>query len=180
MFTVNKRLRRRVFISHDHGELRVRIDRRPDRVSSIGLLFVFTGILVSVSSTIIGAIFRNWSTAAAWYALAFLMVLLLWYLLAMQDAFWTAFGIEEISVHAGTLTWVCTALWWKRTKQFLLPDITDVEAVLPWHSLTNRVELVAAGQRHTTGERLLKDETVELALTLKHAAGLTNRPGPVS
>ena len=72
----------------------------------------------------------------------------------------------------GTLRWTKAALFWKRRFETVTAYISSVEAITPWHSLNNRVELTAHGRRYTIGQKLLRDEAIELAAALNHALHL--------
>jgi hypothetical protein len=94
------------------------------------------------------------------------------YVIAIAIGVWGAFGVEEISVIAGSLQWTRTALGWTRTKVIPLTEITEIKAITPWHGLDNTVEVTAARKQRRIGDKLLRDEAVELAQNLRQATGL--------
>jgi hypothetical protein len=95
-----------------------------------------------------------------------------WYSIGLRIAVWRAFGVEQITVEGGVLSWTRTALWWVRKVEIPTTDITEVKAITPWHALSNRVECTAHKRRWMIGDMLLKDETTALAEQLRHAVGL--------
>lgn len=86
---------------------------------------------------------------------------------------WALFGVEEVIVQDGTLRWTRTALFWKRRFETVTANISSVEAITPWHSLNNRVAFIVSERRYTVGQKLLRDEAMELASALKHALRLS-------
>jgi hypothetical protein len=85
---------------------------------------------------------------------------------------WSAFGVEEIDVEAGTLRRTRRALKWSRECDVPISDITEIKAITPWHGLDSTVEVMTHRKRFTIGDKLLHDEAIELAHRLCQAAGL--------
>ena len=101
------------------------------------------------------------------------LVALLGYLLALAIEVWGAFGIERISVEKNALRLTRTA--WRRTRTWNIAfsDITEVKAITPWYRMDNSVEVNAARKYLKIGDRLQRDEALELAQALRHTVGLT-------
>src|SRR5581483_10786934 len=91
---------------------------------------------------------------------------LMCYVIAIGMAVWGAFGVEEIVVEAGTLRWT-------RTRIILFTDITAIKAITPWYGLDNTIEITAGGKQRRLGDKLLRDEAIEVAKHLRRAVGLT-------
>ena len=171
MFDVHGHLRKRVHINRKSGRLSVRIERQNSR----GLYF-----WIMCLSTVMFGWFCNmlWSASLrnphdGQYAVLPVFGLgLACYVLAIAVGVWGAFGVEEISIDAGSLRWTRTALKWSRESEIHIADITEIRAITPWHGLDNTVELTAARKQRRMGDRLLRDEAVELAQHLRHAVGL--------
>jgi uncharacterized membrane protein len=172
MQAVRNNFRRRVSIRHKHGALLIRIERHNDRATYIILLAAFSAGFVFFCSVLIPPFFRFGFSKEVLILLPFVGFLVLWYLLGLRLGVWRAFGVEEMSVSGGALHWSRTALFWKRDFETATADVTEVRAVTPWHSLSNRVEFTSLGQRHALGDMLLRDEANELAHELRRALGL--------
>jgi hypothetical protein len=140
MLEVRRNLRRRVSISHKHGTLLVRIERHNDRGLYIGLLLAFTVVFALFCSVFIPPLFRIGFSIQVLYILPMIGFLILWYLIGLRLGVWRAFGVEEMSINGGVVHWSRTALCWRRDFETATVDVTDVRAVTPWHSLSNRVE----------------------------------------
>src|SRR5262249_39585372 len=156
MFTFDKNLQRRVSISHEHSAFVARIASHNQRTLYICLLLAFTGGFLFFCSILIPPMFRARLSTDLLYMLPFLGFFVLWYLIGLRIGLWRAFGIEEITVKGGVLCWTRTALWWRRTFEVPACDITKIEAITPWHSLSNRLEFVARGRVHAVGDMLLR------------------------
>jgi hypothetical protein len=100
---------------------------------------------------------------------------LLWYTLALRLGVWRLFGVEEIVVRGGEFHWTRTALRWVRTVHIPVHALTQIRAVTPWHSLSNKVEITTRRSRYGIGDMLLGDETQELAHRLAQAVGLRSQ-----
>jgi membrane protease YdiL (CAAX protease family) len=172
MLSSNNNFRRRVSVSHKHGGLVVRIERHNDRTTNIVLLLAFTAFFMFVCGVIVAPLFRHSSLRDGLYTLPFLAFVLAWYVVGIRIGTWRTFGVEQIAVEGGALSWTRTALCWVRKVEIPTTDITEVKAIKPWHALSNHVEFVAHNRRHAIGDMLLQDETTELAEQLKHAVGL--------
>ncbi len=94
------------------------------------------------------------------------------YLLALAAAFWAAFGVEELSSEAGSLRWSRKVLKWTRVKDIPITESTDVKATTPWYGIDNTVQVNTTRKQQRIGERLLRDEALELAHLLRQAVGL--------
>jgi len=94
------------------------------------------------------------------------------YAIALAMGIWGAFGVEEVLIESGSLQWKRTALKWTHTSNILVTDITRIRAITPWHWLDNTVEIGTARKRRRLGDKLLRDEALELAKDLRHAVGL--------
>jgi hypothetical protein len=165
-------LRRRVSITHKDGSLVVRIARHNDRPLYIVMLLAFTAAFLYFCYFFTSPFFRRPLSADWLYVLLFLAFVLLWYFVGLRVAGWRAFGVEEIVVHEDTLRWTRIALFWKRRLEIPTREITQVRAVTPWHTLSNRVEFTALGRRRTIGDMLLRDEATEIEHALKKAIGV--------
>jgi uncharacterized membrane protein len=172
MQPVRARFRRRVSIRHQHGALLIRIKRHNDRTTQIILVVGFTAGFAYFCSVLMPPFFRFGFSKEVLILLPFVGFLILWYLIGLRFSVWRAFGTEEISVNGGILHWTRTALCWKRDFETATADVTEVRAVTPWHSLSNRVEFTSRGRQHAVGDMLLRDEANELAHELRQALAL--------
>jgi hypothetical protein len=165
-------LRRRLTLSHAHGHVHARIAPQNEKSGPWSVL-LFTLVFVFVFSlTFLPSCFRQPGSSLP--CLLTLLIPFLGFPLFMAYAsIWALFGVEEVIVQDGTLRWTKTALLWKRRFETITADISSVEAITPWHSLSNRVEFTAHGRRYTIGAKLLRDEAIELASALKHALHLS-------
>ena len=142
MFNVHGHLRRRVHIIQRNGGLGVRIERQNSR----GLHF-WTVCLSSVMfgffcNVLVGASLRH-PHDVLYATLPVFALGSTCYAIVLAIGVWGAFGVEEISVEAGSLRWTRTALKWSRTSDAPVADITQIRAVTPWHGLDNTVEIIA-------------------------------------
>lgn len=172
MFTFKKRLRRRVLVSRKHGALIVRIGPHNDRPTYILLLAAFTVVVAYFMYVFIRPFFYRATLRDLLYMLPFIAFVSLWYVIGLRIGLWRAFGIEQIVIEDGRLSWSGTALFWKRNLEIPVTEITDIKAVTPWHSLSNHVEVTASGRRRSVGDMLLRNEATELAHELKHSISL--------
>jgi uncharacterized membrane protein len=172
MFSYSNNFRRRVTVSHKHGGLVVRIERDNNRTTNIMGVLGSTAFFILICSVFVTPIFRHPSLDNALYILPIFAFSLAWYALALRITLWRAFGVEQIVIEDGALSWTRTALFWVRKAEIPTSDITEVKAIKPWHSLSNHVEFVARNKRHSIGDMLLQDETTELAEQLRRAVGL--------
>lgn len=171
MFNVDNHLRRRVSIRHIHGKFSVRIERQNSRslyfwmmcLTSVGF-FLFCDMLLDTSRRHANDIL---------YISPVLALGLTCCVIGLAIAVWGAFGVEEIVVEAGTLRWTRTALKWRRTNDICIADVTEVNAITPWHRLDNTVEVIAHHRRQRIGDKLLQAEAIELANQLRQAIGLS-------
>ncbi|MBS1805328.1 MAG: DUF2244 domain-containing protein [Acidobacteria bacterium] len=165
--------RRRLSITHGkHGALSVRIFRNNDKRTYILLFILSTIIFVWIVSLMLAGLVRSHFSKDSWYMLAFAAFIVLWYLTALRVSLWRSYGIEELLVQSGRLLWTRKALFWVRKLEFPTQSVTRVEAVTPWHGLSNRVELTVSGKHQRIGDMLLHDEAIDLARQLRHAVGL--------
>lgn len=172
MFRVGTALRRRVIISHRGDTLVIHINRHNQWKSAIWLLFCFTLAFLFFCSVFLKGLFRIHSAAESLYVLPFLAFIIVWYAVALRIGLWRGFGVEEIVVEKGRLRWERTAWKWRRQFETNLSDISDLEAITPWHALSNRVVFTCGGRSHTIGDMLLRDEADQIAEELALAAGL--------
>jgi hypothetical protein len=172
VFSFNN-LRRRVSIGQKHHAFSVIIARNNNWTSYIVMLVGFTGCFVWFSSLLVPALFRRPFSADHLYLLFPLAFILLWYTLGLRIALWRSFGVEEVVVENGVLRWTRTVLFWVRKFEITTKDISAVNAVTPWHALSNCVEFTADGRCRTIGDMLLRDEAIEVAERLRQAAGVT-------
>ena len=176
VFSFNK-LRRRVSLSYKHqNALVVQIARHNDRTTYLILLAAFTAAFMYMSYVFISPLFRRPFSTNAFYVLPFIALILLWYVMGLRLAVWRAFGVEHIVVENGVLRWTRTALCWTRELEIPTTDIASVDAVTPWHALSNHVEFTALGKRRTLRDMLLSNETSELAELLRRAIGISSKP----
>jgi hypothetical protein len=150
----------------------VRIDSHNDRLLYIGMLLVFTAAFLYFCYLFVSPFFRRPLPANWFYVLPFLAFVFLWYFVGLRVAGWRVFGVEEIVVNGNTLRWTRAALFWKRRLEIPTKVITQVRAVTPWYTLSNRVEFTALGRQRTIGDMLLRDEATEIEHTLKKAIGV--------
>jgi hypothetical protein len=172
MFNVHGHLRKRVHINRKSGgRLGVRIERQ----NSSGFYFwmcLSTVMFGFFCNMLWGASLRN-PHDGLYVVLPVFALGLACYVLAIAIGVWGAFGVEEISVEAGSLRWTRTALKWTRACEIRIADITEIRAITPWHGLDNTVEITVARKQRRIGDRLLHDEALELAQHLSHAVRLT-------
>ena len=169
MFNIHGR--RRVHINLRESRLSVRIDKQNFRGSYFLLMCVSTVAFGQFCEMLWGAAVRN--PHDSFYVASILVLGLAFYMLVFATGMWGAFGIEEISTEAGTLRWTRRALNWTRTNDIPLHDITEVKAITSWHRFRNTVEVATARKRRRIGDKLLRDEALELAQHLRRASGLT-------
>jgi hypothetical protein len=157
-----------VHINQKVGRLNVLIERQNSRGWYFWIICLSTVGFGLFSDTL-------WSSAlrrAPYLTLSMFALALTGYILAIAIAVWGAFGVEELSVVAGSLRWTRTALTWTRAKDIPLADITEIKAITPWHGLDNTVEVTTGRKQRRIGGKLLRDEALELAQHLRHAVGL--------
>jgi len=171
MFNVDKYLRRRVTIRHLHGRSSIRIERQNSRGRYFWTLCFTTAAFLLFCDTIFDTSRRRPNYIP--YILPVFALGLMCYVIAIGMAVWGAFGVEEIVVEAGTLRWTRTAWKWKRTRIILFTDITAIKAITPWYGLDNTIEITAGGKQRRLGDKLLRDEAIEVAKHLRRAVGLT-------
>jgi hypothetical protein len=171
MFSPNKNFRRRVSVSHKHGGLVVRIERHNDRTTYILILLAFTAGFVFFCGLFIAPFFRHPFSRDLLYLLPFWTFILAWYVIGLRIGIWRAFGVEQIVVEGGSLSWTRIALYWVRKVELSTADITEVKAITPWHALSNHVEFIGHKRRYSIGDMLLQDETAELAEQLRRVIG---------
>jgi hypothetical protein len=171
MFTF-KRLRRRVLISHSHGRLRVKITA--DNESSMAVVFLvwMTGFAAVFFYTFTAPMFRLELSGGEWFLALIPVSVAVVYCAAFRVIFWQAFGVDDIVVERGRLHWSAKALWFKQEAEFPIGEISQVKAVTSWFGKRNHVEMTVGGRRYLVGNRLLMDETTELADALKRALGV--------
>jgi hypothetical protein len=170
MFTF-KRLRRRVLISHSHGRLRVKITADNERSAAVVVLVWITAIAAIFLWSFTRPILRSHLSGTDWFEVLIPVAGMVAYLLALRATIWRAFGVDDIVVEHGTLHWSAKALWFKQKAEIPIAEISQVKAVTSWPSINNHVEMMAGARRYVIGERLLTDETNELADALKRAVG---------
>jgi hypothetical protein len=162
--------RRRVHISHRRGGVSVRIERQNLRGLYFWMTCLSTVIFVMFCDGVLGILRQH--RADILYFLPVLALGLACYAIALTIAVWGAFGVEVIAVEAGTLRWTLMAFKWSRTRNIPVEDITEIKAITPWHGLDNTVEVITHRKLRTIGDKLLRDEAIELAQCLRQAAGL--------
>jgi hypothetical protein len=170
MFDVRRHLRRRVHISHQSGHLNVRIARQNSWGVYVWMAILSTVMFGEFCSIMVGA--QRTHPHDGLYILPVFGLGLAGYLIAITIAVWGAFGIEEIEIKGNVLRWRRTALKWSHTRDIPVADITEINAVTPWHGLRNTVELIASGKSRYVSGKLLRDEAIELTQHLRHAAHL--------
>lgn len=171
MFRNDRYFRRRVFAQNSHGVYSARIERQNAKAFYVWWACLWTVGFGLFADMVIGAI-RNHPRDAT-FILPILVIALVGYAITLLIAVWGAFGIEEIVVETDSLRWNRIALKWKRTIVIPLRDITDIQAVTPWHALENHVEVITSRRHHAIGEKLLRDEAIELAQQLRKVVGVT-------
>lgn len=147
----------------------MRIERQNSRGLYFWIICLSTVVFATFCDTLWGSALRH----NPYITLSTFALGLTCYILATAIGVWGAFGVEEISVIAGSLRWTRTALTWTRTRDIPLADITEIKAITPWHGLANTVEVITSREQRRIGDKLLHDEAVELAQNLRHAAGLS-------
>jgi hypothetical protein len=172
MFNVHGHLRKRVHINRKNGGLSVRIERQNSRGLYFWIMCLSTVMFGFFCNMLWGASLRN-PHGGLYVVLPMSALGLACYALALAIGVWGAFGVEEISIEAGSIRWTRTALKWTRASDIPIADITEIRAITPWHGLDNTVEVTAARKQQRIGDRLLQDEALELAQHLRYAVGLT-------
>ena len=175
MLNVRKPLARRVSIRHDHGGLLVHIARRNDGSYSLWFLVASTVIAVQFCSMAI-KVFRALHMGIPYLLLLIMLVAVAW-LAVLLSVLWGAFGEEEILVANGVMRWTHKALSWKHDSEIPAHEISEIEAITPWHARNNHVEFTAGRRRYKIGRRLLRDEANEITDELRRAVGLHLRAG---
>lgn len=167
-------LRTRVHLGHRNGALYVRIERQNTRaVYFWGMCF----------STVIFAFFARmiWDATlmhpreVLYIGPVFLLGLVL-YLLTLAYFMWSAFGVEELFLEGRTVRWQLTAVGWTHMKTIPVDEITAIEAITSWHGFDNSVEITSHGSRRRLGDKLLRQEAIELAKSLRHALRVPGSP----
>lgn len=170
MFTF-KRLRRRVLISHTHGRLWVKITADNERSMAVVFLVWMTGFATVFFWIFAAPVFRLELSGGEWFLVLIPVSVAVVYCVALRTIFWQAFGVDDIVVERGTLYWSAKALWFKQEAEFPVGTISQVKAVTTWFGNRNHVEMTVGDRRYLVGNRLLMDETTELADALKRAVG---------
>jgi hypothetical protein len=172
MFKLDQHIRRRVHIGHRHGGLSARIERQNTRGVYLWIACFSTLVFVMFARVILDTIVRH-REDALYISPIFLPGLAL-YVLALVDAMWGAFGIEEICVEGGTVSWTLTALRWSHTRIIPVQEITDIKAITRWYRFDNTVEITTHRKSQRLGYKLLHDEAIELADKLRQAVGCSS------
>lgn len=167
MFKGDRYLRRRVHITQIAGRLSVRIERQNARGVYIWLTCLFSVGFGLFCSAIWDATLQNPNDAL--YVLPVFALGLACYALVLAIAVWGIFGVEEVLVEGNAFIWTRRALTWSRVKSIWLDGITRVKAITPWYGMDNTVEVTAVGKSHRIGDKLLRDEALELAQSLRNA-----------
>ena len=170
MFTFNN-LRRRVSLEYSHGRLHVNIAAENQRTAYIFIVAWFSCAAMFLIWTFTRAVWRSGFSGDDWPLLLILATVIGVFLVVLRSTIWRAFGVDEIVIQGGRLQWTSRALWLKQELELPASEISDVKAVTPWHAMRNHVEFTHRARRYFIGDALLHDETVELALALKHAIG---------
>jgi len=131
-----------------------------------------TAIFVWFAWLIASGLMREPFSVGTFHVLVLAAFIALWYLIVIRVVLWRLCGVEELLVQHGKLHWTRKALFWVRRSEIPTQSITSVEAVTPWHGLSNHVEVTALGKRKSIGDMLLNEEAVKLAQQLRHAVGL--------
>ena len=172
MFKVRGHLRRRVHTNHEANRLIVRIERQNSRALYFWFICLGTMVFASFCDMMWSGFVRN--RHDAYYTILPVLALgVVCYGIALAFGIWGAFGVEEVVVESGSLHWKRTALKWTQTSIILVTDITGITAIAPWHRLDNTVEISTDRKCRRLGDKLLRDEALELANDLRHAIGLT-------
>jgi len=171
MFNVRGHLRRRVHIKHGVNRLTVRIERQNSRVLYFWLMCLSTMAFGVFCDMMWGPLLR-YRREAIYTVLPVFALGAACYAIALAMGIWGAFGVEEVLIESGSLQWKRTALKWTHTSNILVTDITRIRAITPWHWLDNTVEISTARKRRRLGDKLLRDEALELAKDLRRAVGL--------
>lgn len=171
MFNVRGHLRRRVHIKRGGNRLTIRIERQNSRVLYVWLMCFGTVVFGLFCDMMWDALLRN-RHDAIYTVLPVFALGVACYAIALAMGIWGAFGVEEVLIESGSLRWKRAALKWTHTSDIPVTDITKIRAITPWHRLDNTVEISTARKRRCLGDKLLRDEALELAKTLRHAVGL--------
>lgn len=163
-------LRRRVFISHVHGRLRVRIARGNHRgTTPFTVLVIATCAMAYIEVQLVQMMLEHRLNIYLWpIALLFLIC----WVAMVRGVIWEKFGVDEISIQDGILLWRSKALWLRQEVNIPVNEISDVQVITPWHGFRNRVELTVKKGTYLMGEAILRDEAKQLADELKKAADL--------
>lgn len=171
MFNVHEHLRRRAQTNRKSGRLSVRVERQNSRGVYSWMMCLGTVMFGFFCNMLWDASLRN-PHEGLYLVLPMFVLGLMGYVLALAIGVWGAFGVEEISIEAGSLRWTRTALKWTRASDINIADITEIRAITPWHGFDNTVEVTAARKQRRIGERLLRDEALQLTHDLRRAVGL--------
>ncbi len=171
MFVFNYLRRGGGVITRKHGGLHVRIFHNKGTTAGI------TGLLISTLFFALMAWgfsdpFRHvgWSRELL-YLLPLPILLVLPYLIVLRIVIWKAFGQEEILVENGVFRWTCTSLWLSDEFKTPTSNISAVSAVTRWFG-DNHVDFTTQDRTYRMGDKILRDEAVQLAHALKRAIGL--------
>lgn len=163
--------RRRLSIRWNQGVLSATISPNNDRATYVIMIVFFTCIFAWFLTVFTRPFFKTPFSSDNFFLLPFLAFVLFWYILGVRITLWRLFGVEALIVERGVMRWTRKALFWVRELEVQTKEITDVRAVTPWHSLSNRVEFTALGKRRNIGDMLLRDEAIELSEMLRKALG---------
>ena len=172
MFNVGGHLRRRVRVTHEVNRLTVRIERQNSRGLYFWLKCLSTMAFGLFCDMMWGALLR-YRQDGIYTVLPLLALGAACYAIALAMGIWGAFGVEEVLIESGSFQWKRTALKWTHTNNIPVTDIRRIRAITPWHRLDNTVEISTARKHRCLGDKLLRDEALELAKDLRHAIGLT-------
>lgn len=162
------RIRPRVKVSHEGGKLTIAIPHH-FRFSDDFVLIPIAIVVIGGSWYVVlpGLLQQKTVTAALLYSVIILPFLTapIW---IFRQLIQGVFGVQELTVGNGRLTWIRKALWWKRRVDANLNDVTKVVAMKSWVGYVH-VELTVRRRTYKIGDWLLPEEADKIVHELNRA-----------
>lgn len=162
------RIRARVRVSHEDGKLTITIPRHSKLIDNPFLIPIAIVVIGGSWYTLLPGLLRQKTAPAVLlYSVIILPFLTapLWISLQLIQG---AFGVQELTVGNGRLTWIRKALWWKRGVDADLKDVTKAVAMKSWVGYAH-VELTVRRRTYKIGDWLLPEEADKIAHELNRA-----------
>lgn len=169
MFDQRSSLRRRVSVSHEHGQLVIRIQRRNERTTAILNLILALFLLGFTGWTFLPSLFRMRSFIDLLYWLPFPALFAAVCIGMLRLSLIAAFGVEEVVVGHERLVWAQRAIFLSRKIEVASKDITTITAK-PFFGGWGRVDIIARKRTLSIGNQILEEEAKEIAAKLRHAS----------